>query len=166
MYLKSLTVRGFKSFASATVFEFEPGLNVLVGPNGSGKSNVVDALAWVMGAQGAKQLRGGAMKDVIFAGGGSRGALGRAKVELVIDNEDGALPLPHAEIRLSRTMFSAGGSEYEINGEPARLADVQDLLADAGVGREPYTLVGQGQVDKILHGTADGRRERAGRKSG
>ena len=159
MYLKSLTVRGFKSFASATVFEFEPGLNVLVGPNGSGKSNVVDALAWVMGAQGAKQLRGGAMKDVIFAGGGSRGALGRAKVELVIDNEDGALPLPHAEIRLSRTMFSAGGSEYEINGEPARLADVQDLLADAGVGRELYTLVGQGQVDKILHGTADDRRE-------
>ena len=159
MYLKSLTVRGFKSFASATVFEFESGLNVLVGPNGAGKSNVVDALAWVMGAQGAKQLRGGAMKDVIFAGGGSRGALGRAKVELVIDNEDGALPLPHAEIRLSRTMFSAGGSEYEINGEPARLADVQDLLADAGVGRELYTLVGQGQVDKILHGTADDRRE-------
>lgn len=159
MYLKSLTVRGFKSFASATVFEFEPGLNVLVGPNGSGKSNVVDALAWVMGAQGAKQLRGGTMKDVIFAGAGSRGALGRAKVELVIDNEDGALPLPHAEIRLSRTMFSAGGSEYEINGQSARLADVQDLLADAGVGRELYTLVGQGQVDKILHGTADDRRE-------
>ncbi|MGV3103329.1 chromosome segregation protein SMC [Rothia sp. 32237D007AR] len=159
MYLKSLTVRGFKSFASATVFEFEPGLNVLVGPNGSGKSNVVDALAWVMGAQGAKQLRGGAMKDVIFAGGGSRGALGRAKVELVIDNQSGALSLPHSEIRLSRTMFSAGGSEYEINGEPARLADVQDLLAQAGVGRELYTLVGQGQVDRILHGTADDRRE-------
>ncbi|WP_237201213.1 chromosome segregation protein SMC [Rothia nasimurium] len=159
MYLKSLTVRGFKSFASATVFEFEPGLNVLVGPNGSGKSNVVDALAWVMGAQGAKALRGAAMKDVIFSGGGSRGALGRAKVELVIDNSDGSLPLPHAEIKLTRTMFSAGGSEYDINGEPARLADVQELLADTGVGRELYTLVGQGQVDRILHGTAADRRE-------
>ncbi|MFW0112541.1 chromosome segregation protein SMC [Rothia sp. CCM 9416] len=159
MYLKSLTVRGFKSFASATVFEFEPGLNVIVGPNGSGKSNVADALAWVMGAQGAKQLRGAAMKDVIFAGGGERGALGRAKVELVIDNSDGSLPLPHSEIRITRTMFSAGGSEYEINGQPARLTDVQELLADTGVGKDPYTLVGQGQVDKILHGTAQDRRE-------
>ncbi|WP_421082964.1 chromosome segregation protein SMC [Rothia nasimurium] len=159
MYLKSLTVRGFKSFASATVFEFEPGLNVMVGPNGSGKSNVVDALAWVMGAQGAKALRGAAMKDVIFSGSGSRGALGRAKVELVIDNSDGTLPLPHAEIKLTRTMFSAGGSEYDVNGEPARLSDVQELLADTGVGRELYTLVGQGQVDRILHGTAADRRE-------
>lgn len=159
MYLKSLTVRGFKSFASATVFEFEPGLNVIVGPNGSGKSNVVDALAWVMGAQGVKQLRGAAMKDVIFSGGDGRGALGRAKVELVIDNSDQSLPLPHSEIRITRTMFSAGGSEYEINGQPARLSDVQELLADTGVGKDPYTLVSQGQVDKILHGTAQDRRE-------
>lgn len=159
MYLKSLTVRGFKSFASTTVFEFEPGLNVLVGPNGSGKSNVVDALAWAMGAQGAKALRGAAMKDVIFAGGSGRSSLGRAQVELVIDNSDRALPLALDEVRISRTMFSAGGSEYAINGESARLADVQDLLADSGLGRELHTLVGQGQVDRILHGTAADRRE-------
>lgn len=159
MHLKSLTVRGFKSFASATTFEFEPGLNAIVGPNGSGKSNVVDALAWVMGEQGAKSLRGGAMKDVIFAGGGGRPALGRARVELVIDNTDAALPLPYTEISLARTMFSAGGSEYEINGAPARLADVQELLSDSGLGRELHAIVGQGQLDRILHGTAADRRE-------
>lgn len=159
MYLKTLTMRGFKSFASTTTFEFEPGLNAIVGPNGSGKSNVVDALAWVMGAQGAKSLRGGSMKDVIFAGGGGRTALGRARVELVIDNSDGALALPYAEISLARTMFSAGGSEYEINGAPARLADVQELLSDTGLGRELHSMVGQGQLDKILHGTAADRRE-------
>ncbi|WP_237224391.1 chromosome segregation protein SMC [Rothia nasisuis] len=159
MYLKSLTVRGFKSFAQATVFEFEPGLNVLVGPNGSGKSNVVDALAWVMGAQGAKALRGAAMKDVIFSGGSAQAALGRARVELVIDNTDRSLPVALDEVKIARTMFSAGGSDYEINGEPARLGDVQDLLADTGVGRDLHTLIGQGQVDRILHGTSADRRE-------
>lgn len=159
MHLKSLTVRGFKSFASATVFEFEPGLNAIVGPNGSGKSNVVDALTWVLGAQGASALRGGSMKDVIFAGGSGRTALGRARVELVIDNTDGSLALPYTEISLARTMFSAGGSDYEINGNPARLSDVQDLLSDAGLGRELHSLVGQGQLDKILHGSAADRRE-------
>lgn len=159
MHLKSLTVRGFKSFASATVFEFEPGLNAIVGPNGSGKSNVVDALTWVLGAQGASALRGGSMKDVIFAGGSGRTALGRARVELVIDNTDGSLALPYTEISLARTMFAAGGSDYEINGNPARLSDVQDLLSDAGLGRELHSLVGQGQLDKILHGSAADRRE-------
>lgn len=159
MHLKSLTVRGFKSFASATVFEFQPGLNAIVGPNGSGKSNVVDALTWVLGAQGASVLRGGAMKDVIFAGGADRTALGRARVELVIDNSDGSLPLPYTEISLARTMFSAGGSEYEINGSSARLTDVQELLSDAGLGRELHSLVGQGQLDKILHGSAGDRRD-------
>lgn len=159
MYLKSLTVRGFKSFAQATVFEFEPGLNVLVGPNGAGKSNVVDALAWVMGAQGAKALRGAAMKDVIFSGGSAQSALGRARVELVVDNTDRSLPVALDEVKIARTMFSAGGSDYEINGEPARLGDVQDLLADTGVGRELHTLIGQGQVDRILHGTSADRRE-------
>lgn len=159
MHLKSLSVRGFKSFASVTMFEFEPGLNAIVGPNGSGKSNVVDALAWVLGAQGASALRGGSMKDVIFAGGSGRPALGRARVELVIDNTDGSLALPYTEISLARTMFSAGGSDYEINGNPARLSDVQELLSDAGLGRELHSLVGQGQLDKILHGSAADRRE-------
>ena len=163
MHLHSLTLRGFKSFASATTFEFTPGINAVVGPNGSGKSNIVDALAWVMGEQGAKSLRGGSMQDVIFAGAGAeqggKSALGRAKVSLRIDNSDGALTIPSAEVEISRTMFRAGGSEYEINGSPARLSDVQDLLSEAGLGPEMHVLIGQGQLDKILHASAAERRE-------
>ncbi|GER21938.1 chromosome partition protein Smc [Zafaria cholistanensis] len=158
MHLKSLTVRGFKSFASATVFDFEPGVTAVVGPNGSGKSNVVDALAWVMGEQGAKTLRGGKMEDVIFAGTTGRPPLGRAHVSLTIDNTDGALPIEYAEVTISRTLFRAGGSEYAINGEPARLLDIQELLSDSGLGREMHVIVGQGQLDRILHATADDRR--------
>lgn len=163
----SLTLRGFKSFASATTFEFTPGINAVVGPNGSGKSNVLDALAWVMGKQGAKSLRGGSMKDVIFAGSGEAGSgdgaqrapLGRAKVTLTFDNSDGTLSIPADRVQISRTMFRSGGSEYEINGSPARLADIQDLLSEAGLGQQMHVLVGQGQLDAVLHATAQQRRD-------
>ncbi len=158
MYLKSLTLRGFKSFASATTLNFEPGITCVVGPNGSGKSNVVDALSWVMGEQGAKSLRGGKMEDVIFAGTSGRAPLGRAEVELRIDNTDGALPIEYAEVTISRTMFRNGGSEYAINGHSARLLDVQDLLSDSGIGREMHVIVGQGQLDSILQATPEIRR--------
>ncbi|WP_425309572.1 chromosome segregation protein SMC [Ammonicoccus fulvus] len=158
MHLKSLTLRGFKSFASATTLNFEPGITCVVGPNGSGKSNVVDALAWVMGAQAAKSLRGGKMEDVIFAGTSGRAPLGRAEVALTIDNTDGALPIEYTEVTISRTMFRNGGSEYAINGRNVRLLDVQELLSDSGIGREMHVIVGQGQLDSILQATPEGRR--------
>ncbi|GAA3748357.1 chromosome segregation protein SMC [Leifsonia bigeumensis] len=158
MYLKSLTLKGFKSFAQPTTFAFEPGVTCVVGPNGSGKSNVVDALAWVMGEQGAKTLRGGKMEDVIFAGTATKGPLGRAEVVLTIDNADGALPIDYSEVTISRTLFRNGGSEYAINGEACRLLDVQELLSDSGLGREMHVIVGQGQLDQVLHATPDERR--------
>ncbi|WP_442914026.1 chromosome segregation protein SMC [Kribbella sp. NBC_00359] len=153
-----MTLRGFKSFASATTMNFEPGITCIVGPNGSGKSNVVDALAWVMGEQGAKSLRGGKMEDVIFAGTSGRAPLGRAEVVLTIDNTDGALPIEYAEVTISRTMFRNGGSDYQINGQNCRLLDVQELLSDSGIGREMHVIVGQGQLDSILRATPEGRR--------
>ena len=158
MYLKSLTLKGFKSFASSTTLQLEPGITCIVGPNGSGKSNVVDALAWVMGEASAKSLRGGKMDDVIFAGTSGRPPLGRAEVLLTIDNSDGALPIEYAEVTISRTMFRSGGSEYAINGNPCRLLDVQELLSDSGIGREMHVIVGQGQLDSILHATPEDRR--------
>ncbi len=158
MYLKSLTLRGFKSFASATTLLFEPGITCIVGPNGSGKSNVVDALSWVMGEQGVKSLRGGKMEDVIFAGTAGRAPLGRAEVSLTIDNTDGALPIDYTEVTISRTMFRTGGSEYAINGHASRLLDVQELLSDSGIGREMHVIVGQGQLDAILQATPETRR--------
>ncbi|WP_434769308.1 AAA family ATPase [Curtobacterium flaccumfaciens] len=158
MYLKSLTIKGFKSFAQPTTFAFEPGVTCIVGPNGSGKSNVVDALAWVMGEQGAKTLRGGKMEDVIFAGTSTRGPLGRAQVLLTIDNSDGLLPIDYSEVTIARTLFRNGGSEYAINGENCRLLDVQELLSDTGLGREMHVIVGQGQLDKVLHATPEDRR--------
>ncbi|TVZ06453.1 chromosome segregation protein SMC [Trebonia kvetii] len=158
MYLKSLTLRGFKSFASATTLRLEPGITCVVGPNGSGKSNVVDALSWVMGEQGAKSLRGGKMEDVIFAGTTNRAPLGRAEVALTIDNSDGALPIDYAEVTISRLMFRSGQSEYAINGDSCRLLDVQDLLSDSGLGREMHVIVGQGQLDQILHAGPEARR--------
>ncbi|MCB7137669.1 chromosome segregation protein SMC [Cellulosimicrobium marinum] len=158
MHLKTLTLRGFKSFASATTLSFEPGVTCVVGPNGSGKSNVVDALAWVMGEQGAKTLRGGKMEDVIFAGTAGRPPLGRAEVALTIDNTDGALPIDYTEVTISRTLFRSGGSEYAINGSPCRLLDIQDLLSDSGLGREMHVIVGQGQLDAVLRATPEDRR--------
>lgn len=158
MHLKTLTLRGFKSFASATTLNLEPGVTCVVGPNGSGKSNVVDALAWVMGEQGAKSLRGGKMEDVIFAGTSGRPPLGRAEVSLTIDNSDGALPIEYTEVTISRTLFRNGGSEYAINGRACRLLDIQDLLSDSGLGREMHVIVGQGQLDAVLRATPEERR--------
>jgi chromosome segregation protein len=158
VHLKSLTLKGFKSFAQPTTFAFEPGVTCVVGPNGSGKSNVVDGLAWVMGEQGAKTLRGGSMEDVIFAGTTSKAPLGRAEVMLTIDNSDGALPIDYSEVTISRTLFRNGASEYAINKEPVRLLDVQELLSDSGLGREMHVIVGQGQLDRVLHASPDDRR--------
>lgn len=158
MYLKSLTMKGFKSFASATTMKFEPGICAVVGPNGSGKSNVVDALAWVMGEQGAKTLRGGKMDDVIFAGAGGRKPLGRAEVTLTIDNTDGALDIEYSEVSITRRMFRDGASEYEINGSRARLMDIQELLSDSGIGKEMHVIVGQGKLAEILESRPEDRR--------
>ncbi|MFT4307048.1 MAG: AAA family ATPase, partial [Microbacterium sp.] len=158
MHLKSVTLKGFKSFAQPTTFALEPGVTAIVGPNGSGKSNVVDALAWVMGEQGAKTLRGGKMEDVIFAGTSTRGPLGRAEVQLTIDNADGALPIEYAEVTISRTLFRNGASEYAINGEACRLLDVQELLSDSGLGREMHVIIGQGRLDTVLQASPEDRR--------
>ncbi|AYJ49398.1 chromosome segregation protein SMC [Rhodococcus sp. P1Y] len=158
MHLKSLTLKGFKSFASATTLRFEPGITCVVGPNGSGKSNVVDALTWVMGEQGAKALRGGKMEDVIFAGTSGRAALGRAEVTLTIDNSDGALPIDYTEVSITRRMFRDGAGEYEINGNSCRLMDVQELLSDSGIGREMHVIVGQGRLAAILESRPEDRR--------
>ncbi|MEV6443490.1 chromosome segregation protein SMC [Amycolatopsis sp. NPDC051716] len=158
MHLKSLTLKGFKSFASATTLRFEPGITCVVGPNGSGKSNVLDALRWVMGTQGAKDLRGGKMEDVIFAGTAGRAPLGRAEVTLTIDNADGALPIEYSEVSITRRMFRDGASEYEINGDRCRLMDVQELLSDSGIGREMHVIVGQGQLSAILESKPEERR--------
>jgi chromosome segregation protein len=158
VHLKSLTVKGFKSFASATTLRLEPGITCVVGPNGSGKSNVVDAIAWVLGEQGAKALRGGKMEDVIFAGTAGRAPLGRAEVTLTIDNADGALPIEYSEVSITRRMFRSGESEYEINGDACRLLDIQELLSDSGIGREMHVIVGQGQLDAVLHAKPEDRR--------
>jgi chromosome segregation protein len=158
VHLKTLTVKGFKSFASATTLKLEPGITCVVGPNGSGKSNVVDAIAWVLGEQGAKALRGGKMEDVIFAGTAGRAPLGRAEVTLTIDNADGLLPIEYTEVSITRRMFRSGESEYEINGNACRLLDIQELLSDSGIGREMHVIVGQGQLDAVLHAKPEDRR--------
>ncbi|MFI5957263.1 chromosome segregation protein SMC [Cryptosporangium sp. NPDC051539] len=158
MHLKSLTLRGFKSFASSTTLRFEPGITCVVGPNGSGKSNVVDGISWVLGEQGAKALRGGKMEDVIFAGTAGRAPLGRAEVTLTIDNHDGALPIEYTEVSITRRLFRTGDSEYEINGDACRLLDIQELLSDSGIGREMHVIVGQGQLDSVLQSRPEDRR--------
>ncbi|HUW79060.1 MAG TPA: chromosome segregation protein SMC [Candidatus Nanopelagicaceae bacterium] len=158
MYLKSITLKGFKSFASTTTLRLERGITCVVGPNGSGKSNVVDALSWVMGEQGVKSLRGGKMEDVIFAGTSGRAPLGRAEVSVTIDNTDGALPIEYTEVTISRILFRNGTSEYQINGDASRLLDVQELLSDSGIGREMHVIVGQGQLDAILMANPQERR--------
>ena len=158
MYLKSMNLKGFKSFASSTTLNFEQGITCVVGPNGSGKSNVVDALSWVMGEQGAKSLRGGKMEDVIFAGTSGRAPLGRAEVSVTIDNTDGVLPIDFTEVTITRVLFRNGASEYLLNGETTRLLDIQELLSDSGIGREMHVIVGQGQLDAILLANPEERR--------
>jgi chromosome segregation protein len=158
MFLKSLTLKGFKSFADSTTLEFEPGVTVVVGPNGSGKSNVVDAVAWVLGAQGPRTVRSAKMEDVIFAGTPNRPALGRAEVSLTIDNSSGQLPIEFSEVTITRTLFRTGESEYAINRAPCRLLDVQDLLSDTGVGRQQHVIISQGNLDAILNSRAEERR--------
>src|ERR1044071_7326733 len=158
MFLRSLSIRGFKSFADKTILEFSPGVSVIVGPNGSGKSNLVDAIAWVLGEQGPKTLRGGKMEDVIFAGTPKRPSLGRAEVALTIDNSSGILPIEFSEVTISRTLFRNGDSEYAINGTPCRLLDIQELLSDSGIGRQQHVIVGQGQLDAVLNSRPEDRR--------
>src|SRR5438105_15367503 len=158
VYLKTLTLKGFKSFADTTTLQLEPGVTVVVGPNGSGKSNIVDAVAWVLGAQGPKTVRSSKMEDVIFAGTANRPALGRAEVSLTIDNSSGILPIEFAEVTITRTLFRNGDSEYAINGVPCRLLDVQELLSDSGVGRQQHVIIGQGQLDQILNARPEDRR--------
>ena len=158
VFLKSLTLKGFKSFADSTVLEMEPGVTVVVGPNGSGKSNVVDAIAWVLGAQAPSSVRSQKMEDVIFSGTNKRAALGRAEVTLTLDNSAGLLPLDFSEISVSRTLFRNGDSEYSINGVECRLLDVQELLSDAGVGRQQHVIISQGQIDAVLTARAEDRR--------
>jgi chromosome segregation protein len=158
MFLKSLSMKGFKSFADPTVLEFEPGITVVVGPNGSGKSNVVDAVTWVLGAQGPRSLRSAKMEDVIFAGTSSRPQLGRAEVSLTIDNSSGKLSVDLAEVTITRTLFRSGESEYAINGAPCRLLDIQELLSDSGVGRQQHMIIGQGQLDTVLNARPEDRR--------
>ncbi|MGH9104077.1 MAG: AAA family ATPase, partial [Acidimicrobiales bacterium] len=158
MHLRSLTIKGFKSFAEPVTLDLEPGVTVVVGPNGSGKSNVVDAVAWVLGAQGPRALRSGRMEDVIFAGTSRRPALGRAEVTLTIDNGSGGLPLAVSEVSVTRTLFRSGESEYAINGAPCRLLDVQELLSDVGVGRTQHVIVGQGNLDAVLDARPEERR--------
>src|SRR3954468_12625101 len=159
MFLRSLTLKGFKSFADATTLTYEPGVSVVVGPNGSGKSNVVDAIAWVLGAQAPSAVRSQRMDDVIFAGTAKRPALGRAEVSLTIDNSAGLLPIEFTEVTVSRILFRTGESEYAVNGVPCRLLDVQELLSDAGAGRQQHVIVSQGQIDAVLNARPDERRQ-------
>ncbi|MGH8972960.1 MAG: AAA family ATPase, partial [Acidimicrobiia bacterium] len=158
MYLKSLSLKGFKSFAERTTLEFEPGVAVVVGPNGSGKSNVVDAVAWALGAQGPRSLRGGRMDDVIFAGTPKRPAAARAEVSITIDNSDGSLPIDGSRVTITRSLSREGESTYALNGEPCRLLDITELLSDTGVGRTQHIIVGQGRLDAILHASPAERR--------
>src|SRR5947208_5541421 len=158
MFLRSLTLTGFKSFADATSLTAEPGVSVVVGPNGSGKSNVVDAVAWVLGAQAPSTVRSQKMDDVIFAGSSKRPALGRAEVSLTIDNSAGLLPIEFTEVTITRTLFRCGDSEYAINGVPCRLLDIQDMLSDTGVGRQQHVIVSQGQLDAVLNARPEDRR--------
>ncbi|HWD08498.1 MAG TPA: AAA family ATPase, partial [Actinomycetota bacterium] len=150
MFLKTLTLRGFKSFADKTTLALEPGISVIVGPNGSGKSNVIDAVSWVLGEQGARSLRGGRMEDVIFAGSPQRPALAMAEVTLTIDNASGSLPLEFSEVTITRTLFRSGEAEYRLNGLPCRLLDIREVLSDGGIGREQHTIIGQGHLDEML----------------
>ena len=159
MYLKSIEVQGFKSFANKIVFQFHNGITGIVGPNGSGKSNVADAVRWVLGEQRVKQLRGASMQDVIFSGTELRKPQGFAYVAITLDNSDHQLPIEFDEVTVSRRVYRSGESEYKINGNACRLKDINELFYDTGIGKEGYSIIGQGQIDKILSGKPEDRRE-------
>ena len=159
MYLKSIEVQGFKSFANKIVFEFHNGITGIVGPNGSGKSNVADAVRWVLGEQRAKQLRGGNMQDVIFSGTENRKPLSYASVAITLDNSDHKLPVEFEEVKVTRKLYRSGESEYLINGSACRLKDINEMFYDTGIGKEGYSIIGQGQIDKILNVKPEERRE-------
>ena len=159
MFLKSIEVQGFKSFANKILFEFNDGITGIVGPNGSGKSNVADAVRWVLGEQSARQLRGASMQDVIFAGTQNRKPQGYAYVAITLDNSDHSLPIEYDEVTVSRRVYRSGESEYLLNGTACRLRDINELFYDTGIGKEGYSIIGQGQIDKILSGKPEDRRE-------
>ena len=159
MYLKSIEVQGFKSFANKIKFEFHNGITGIVGPNGSGKSNVADAVRWVLGEQRVKQLRGGSMQDVIFSGTENRKPLSYASVAITLDNSDHKLPVEYGEVTVTRKLYRSGESEYLINGTACRLKDINEMFYDTGIGKEGYSIIGQGQIDKILSGKPEERRE-------
>ena len=159
MYLKSIEIHGFKSFANKIVFEFHNGITAIVGPNGSGKSNVADAVRWVLGEQKVKQLRGASMQDVIFAGTELRKPQGFASVSITLDNSDHKLPVEYDEVTITRRIYRSGESEYRMNGSVCRLKDIYELFYDTGIGKEGYSIIGQGQIDKILSGKPEERRE-------
>ena len=159
MYLKSIEIHGFKSFANKIVFQFHNGITGIVGPNGSGKSNVADAVRWVLGEQKVKQLRGASMQDVIFAGTELRKPQGFASVAITLDNSDHKLPVDYDEVTITRRIYRSGESEYRMNGSQCRLKDINELFYDTGIGKEGYSIIGQGQIDKILSGKPEERRE-------
>ena len=158
MYLKQLNIHGFKSFSDKVKLEFNKGITAVVGPNGSGKSNVSDAVRWVLGEQKAKSLRGDKMEDIIFAGTETRKALGFAEVAITIDNQDQKMPIDYTEVTVTRRVYRSGESEYQINGTNCRLKDIHELFMDTGVGREGYSIIGQGRIDELLSSKADDRR--------
>ena len=159
MYLKSIEIQGFKSFANKILLEFHNGITAIVGPNGSGKSNISDAVRWVLGEQSAKQLRGASMQDVIFAGTAERKPLSYAYVAITMDNSDHLIPVNFQEVTVARRVYRSGESEYLLNGSACRLRDIQELFYDTGIGKEGYSIIGQGQIERILSGKPEERRE-------
>ena len=160
MYLKSIEVQGFKSFANRIRFDFHEGITGIVGPNGSGKSNVADAVRWVLGEQRVKQLRGGTMQDVIFSGTENRRALSYASVAITLNNADHRLPVEYEEVTVTRKLYRSGESEYLLNGTSCRLKDINEMFYDTGIGKEGYSIIGQGQIDRILSGKPEERRKK------
>ena len=158
MYLKRLELQGFKSFADKTVLEFMPGITSVIGPNGSGKSNISDAIRWVLGEQSMKSLRGSKSEDIIFAGTQARKSLGFAEASIVIDNTDGKLPIEYSEVTVTRKLFRSGETGYYINKTPCRLKDILELFMDTGIGKDGYSIIGQGKIDEILSNKSEDRR--------
>ena len=158
MYLKRLELQGFKSFADKTILEFKPGITTVIGPNGSGKSNISDSIRWVLGEQSMKSLRGSSSSDIIFAGTQNRKSLGFAEASIVIDNSDGKLPIEYNEVTVTRKIYRSGETGYFINKTPCRLKDILELFMDTGIGKDGYSIIGQGKIDEILSNKSEDRR--------